>query len=116
LQIGDVCIGTIVCRLERDQHGAMRGYLAMLAVDRRMRKRGIGSTLVKLAVREMRKCGADVVVLETEVTNKGALALYERLDFVRAKRLHRYYLNGVDAIRLKLWLTPPPAFVPPYTQ
>ena len=42
------------------------------------------------------------MTLEAEVTNKGALALYGRLGFVRAKRLFRYYLNGVDAFRLKL--------------
>lgn len=35
------------------------------------------------------------VVLETEVTNKGALYLYEQLDFVRDKRLRAYYMNGV---------------------
>ncbi|PRD28819.1 UNVERIFIED_CONTAM: N-alpha-acetyltransferase 30 [Trichonephila clavipes] len=44
------------------------------------------------------------VVLETEITNKPALKLYENLGFVRDKRLFRYYLNGVDALRLKLWL------------
>jgi len=43
-------------------------------------------------------------VLETEVTNKAALRLYENLGFVHDKRLFRYYLNGVDALRLKLWL------------
>lgn len=47
---------------------------------------------------------ADEVVLETEVTNTAALMLYERLGFLRDKRLFRYYLNGVDALRLKLWL------------
>ncbi|KAF1898368.1 hypothetical protein Lal_00042059 [Lupinus albus] len=44
----------------------------------------------------------DIVTLEAEVTNKGALALYSRLGFIRAKRLFHYYLNGVDAFRLKL--------------
>lgn len=44
------------------------------------------------------------VVLETEITNQAALRLYENLGFVRDKRLFRYYLNGVDALRLKLWL------------
>ena len=44
------------------------------------------------------------VVLETEVSNTAALRLYENLGFVRDKRLFRYYLNGVDALRLKLWL------------
>ena len=45
------------------------------------------------------------VVLETEVTNENALRLYERLGFCRDKRLVRYYMNDVDALRLKLWLT-----------
>lgn len=51
------------------------------------------------------------VTLEAEVTNKGALALYGRLGFIRAKRLFRYYLNGVDAFRLKL-LFPRPELHP----
>lgn len=46
---------------------------------------------------------AHEVVLETEITNTPALRLYENLGFVRDKRLFGYYLNGVDALRLKLW-------------
>ena len=34
------------------------------------------------------------VVLETEITNHGALALYQRLGFFKDKRLNKYYLNG----------------------
>lgn len=48
-----------------------------------------GSSLVKLAIHEMIKNGAEEVVLEAEVTNKGALKLYENLGFVRDKRLHK---------------------------
>lgn len=54
------------------------------------------------------------VTLEAEVTNKGALALYGRLGFIRAKRLFRYYLNGVDAFRLKL-LFPHTELPPPHS-
>lgn len=43
------------------------------------------------------------VMLETEVVNKGALKLYDNLGFTRMKILPKYYLNGGDAIRLKLW-------------
>ena len=56
---------------------------------------------------KMQKCVCVLslqVVLETEITNKAALRLYENLGFIRDKRLFRYYLNGVDALRLKLWL------------
>jgi len=104
---GDRCVATIVCKVALDKKRRSRGYIAMLAVHQDFRKKGIASHLVKLAVQRMCEKGADLVVLETEITNKGALSLYERLDFVRDKRLHAYYMNGVDAFRLKLWLTPP---------
>lgn len=35
------------------------------------------------------------MVLETEVDNIAALTLYESLYFLRDKRLHRFYLNGM---------------------
>lgn len=44
------------------------------------------------------------IVLETEVSNTASLRLYERLGFLRSKRLHRYYLNGNTAFRLILYL------------
>lgn len=98
------CVGAIVCKLDLHKKVAKRGYIAMLAVDSNYRKRSIGSTLVKKAIEAMVEDDADEVVLETEITNKPALKLYENLGFVRDKRLFRYYLNGVDASRLKLWL------------
>jgi peptide alpha-N-acetyltransferase len=55
----------------------------------------------------MMKENCEEVVLETEITNKGSLALYTNLGFVKDKRLYRYYMNGVDAFRLKLFLPVP---------
>ncbi|CAG5107530.1 Oidioi.mRNA.OKI2018_I69.chr1.g3371.t1.cds [Oikopleura dioica] len=99
-----IVIGAIVCKLDRHKNIIRRGYIAMLAVDKRYRKRGIGKELVRRAIEAMDAEGCDEVVLETEITNLGALRLYERLGFVRDERLFQYYLNGVDAFRLKLWL------------
>lgn len=101
---GDECVGAIVCKLDVHKKHSRRGYIAMLAVDEKYRKRKIGSNLVLKAIDAMVEDSADEVVLETEITNKPALKLYENLGFVRDKRLFRYYLNGVDALRLKLWL------------
>lgn len=101
---GEECVGAIVCKLDLHRKVIKRGYIAMLAVDQNYRKLRIGSNLVQMAINEMIMGDADEVVLETEVTNKPALQLYEKLGFVRDKRLFRYYLNGVDALRLKLWL------------
>lgn len=100
-------IGTIVCKMDEHKTGPMRGYVAMLAVDKALRKRGVGKWLVRRATQAMRDSGCDEVALETEVTNLGAIALYESLGFVRDKRLLRYYLNGNDAFRLKIWFDPP---------
>lgn len=102
--IEDECVGAIVCKLDMHKKNIRRGYIAMLAVDEKYRKKRIGSNLVLKAIQAMIADDADEVVLETEITNKPALQLYENLGFVRDKRLFRYYLNGVDALRLKLWL------------
>ena len=45
-------------------------------------------------------------MLETEFDNAAALSLYESLGFIREKRLFRFYLNGKDAFRLVLVVTP----------
>ena len=49
------------------------------------------------------------IALETEVTNTAAMKLYERLGFLRSKRLHRYYLNGNSAFRFLLLIKENPA-------
>lgn len=100
-------VGVIICKAEKEAtmqgDDVYRGYIAMLAVNKKCRKAGIGSKLVELVVERMRELQCDEVMLETEVTNKSALRLYERLGFTRDERLLKYYLNGVDAFRLKLW-------------
>lgn len=99
---GNEYVGAIVCKLDMHMN-VKRGYIAMLAVRQEYRKLKIGTTLVQKAIEAMLADNADEVVLETEMRNIPALRLYENLGFVRDKRLFRYYLNGVDALRLKLW-------------
>nr|XP_027102078.1 N-alpha-acetyltransferase MAK3 isoform X1 [Coffea arabica]XP_027102079.1 N-alpha-acetyltransferase MAK3 isoform X1 [Coffea arabica] len=102
------CVGTVVCKMG-EHRNTLRGYIAMLVVLKPYRGRGIATELVTRSIRVMMDSGCEEVTLEAEVTNKGALALYGRLGFIRAKRLFRYYLNGVDAFRLKLLFPRPEA-------
>lgn len=44
------CIGAIVCKLDMHRNVVKRGYIAMLAVDEKYRKRKIGSKLVQKAI------------------------------------------------------------------
>lgn len=80
----------------------------MLAVRQSHRRKGLGSRLVQAAVLAMReRYDIAEIVLETETSNGSAVKLYENLGFVKERHLHRYYMNGSDAFRLKLWLGPP---------
>ena len=120
-------IGTIVCKAEEDLHGGsgqLKGYIAMLTVRAEYRKKGIGKTLAVLGIQRMINLGCDEIYLETEVganctpyfrvnnippliyqaVNHGALKLYEKLGFMRDEKMIRYYLNGGDAFRLKLFV------------
>ena len=76
----------------------------MLAVASNFRGHGVATALVKRAIDAMANRRADEIVLETEETNVPAMRLYERLGFLRSKKLHRYYLNGNSAYRLLLYL------------
>ncbi|WCJ40237.1 N-alpha-acetyltransferase 30 [Euphorbia peplus] len=96
------CVGTVVCKMGEHRNTTFRGYIAMLVVIKPYRGKGIATELVTRCIKVMMESGCEEVTLEAEVTNKGALALYGRLGFIKAKRLFRYYLNGVDAFRLKL--------------
>lgn len=46
------------------------------------------------------------IILETEVDNNTSIAFYKRLGFMREKRLYRFYMNGKDAYRLCLPVSP----------
>eukprot|EP01025_Chloroclados_australasicus_P016953 TRINITY_DN18649_c0_g1_i1.p2 TRINITY_DN18649_c0_g1~~TRINITY_DN18649_c0_g1_i1.p2 ORF type:complete len:179 (-),score=7.32 TRINITY_DN18649_c0_g1_i1:492-962(-) len=100
-------VGVVVCKIDKHKSGRRRGYIGMIVVLAQHRKLGIGSQLVQRGIQAMLKETVDEVVLECEVSNKAALRLYEKLGFIRDKRLRRYYLTGSDAIRLKLRIRSP---------
>eukprot|EP01031_Cornospumella_fuschlensis_P027624 gene27625-33361_t len=98
-----IMIGTVVSKAE-EEDGIMQGYIAMLTVDSRFRGKGIGRELSNINIDRMAKSGCKVIMLETEASNTGALSLYAKLGFIREERMYKYYLNGGDAFRLKLWI------------
>jgi peptide alpha-N-acetyltransferase len=99
-------IACIVCKAEKEppHDDILQGYIAMLAVNEAHRKRGLGVELVRRGITECVKMGCAAVFLEAEKSNKGALALYEKMGFSREERYGKYYLNGSDAFRLRLWI------------
>ncbi|CCH59099.1 hypothetical protein TBLA_0B02570 [Henningerozyma blattae CBS 6284] len=103
--IPDMPIGCIICKSEVHRDVRKRGYIGMLAVESKYRGNGIAKKLVNIAIEKMIADGCDEIMLETEVENKAALNLYERMGFIRVKRMFRYYMNHGDAFKLILPIT-----------
>jgi ribosomal protein S18 acetylase RimI-like enzyme len=59
-----------------------RGYIQRLAVHRAARRKGIGTALLIDGLRWARRRGARTAVVNTNVDNTGARALYESQEFV----------------------------------
>ncbi|KAA1087849.1 N-alpha-acetyltransferase mak3 [Puccinia graminis f. sp. tritici] len=93
-------IGAVVCKQDVHRGKLNRGYIAMLTTKKEARKKGIARKLVQMAMQRMIADGAQEIVLETEYDNSAALAFYQKLGFIREKRLYAFYLNHKDAFRL----------------
>ena len=100
----DKFVGCIIGKCEKNKNNKMKGYIAMIAVDKAYRGKKIGRILTCLFIDKMKEMKANEITLETEVTNGAALALYESVGFVRSRTMLNYYLNANDAYKLKLWL------------
>jgi GNAT superfamily N-acetyltransferase len=74
---GGAIVGYVVTGRSGD-----RGYVQRLAVDPTARRNGIGAALVVDGLRWLRRRRTLSAVVNTQVANDGALALYRRLGFV----------------------------------
>jgi ribosomal-protein-alanine N-acetyltransferase len=99
--------------------GAVAGYVCLMslfeeaqildiAVDPRQRGRGIARRLMERAFVVARAQGAEFVALEVRASNAAAIALYERLGFVRTGVRRGYYEGKEDAVLMERSLLAPP--------
>jgi ribosomal-protein-alanine N-acetyltransferase len=84
---------------EASWHGV--GHIITIDVLPAARRLGAGSQLLQAAEGRLRAANCNIVVLETAVDNKIALAFYKRHQYEVTKTLPRYYSNGVDALVLQ---------------
>jgi GNAT superfamily N-acetyltransferase len=80
-----------VCQL-RFRHSVWTGapdcWLEDLFVEERQRGRGIGGAIVRFACERAAARGARRIELDTNEDNRGAIALYESLDFSSSSKPH----------------------------
>jgi ribosomal protein S18 acetylase RimI-like enzyme len=90
-----VVIGYAICG-----RAGYQGYVQRLAVDPQHRRAGLGAALVLDGLNWMKRHSIDDAVVNTQVDNDAALALYERLGFRRRgaglRVLRRGLANGGD--------------------
>ena len=105
-------VGAIVSNVEfKAAEGGLVGYVAMLAVEPEYRRFKIASLLTRATVQLFRAKGCIQATLETPADAEAAIGLYTSLGFSKTAYLPRYYLEGQDAFRLQLFLTPGQNFV-----
>jgi len=104
---GDDPAGVLICRVAAGEAEVLTVGVAPWA-----RRRGVGEALMTAAIGMARQAGAEAMFLEVDVDNAGAVALYERLGFVRAGLRKAYYDRGAngraDALVMRLDLTSGP--------
>jgi len=75
-----------------------------LAIDPDCQGQGIGKLLTDHLLKLFKRHKVRHVYLEVRTSNAKAIALYEKLGFVKVQELPGYYENGEDGIRMRLRL------------
>ena len=97
-ELGGSLAGILIGRVAADEFEVLN-----LAVAKAQRRRGVATQLVKVALEGARIAGARQAYLDVRASNKGGIALYERLGFRACGRRSNYYRDPMeDAIQLVL--------------
>jgi diaminopimelate decarboxylase len=103
-------VGTVVGHLyiQRETHPVTRHVATLgIAVAAAMRGRGIGTALMREALRWSRSVGVERIVLSVYPHNVGAIALYRRFGFIEEGRLaghSRKSYGDEDEILMAAWI------------
>ena len=83
---------------------ADEGHITNVAVGKSYRGKGIGAALVEDFIRTGTQKDLAFLTLEVRVSNKAAIALYEKYGFLEVGRRKKYYENTEDAILMTKFL------------
>ena len=78
------------------RHVLDEAHITTLAVDRKLRKKGIGTRLIKQLLEDAAGMKITQLYLEVRQSNLAALALYQKLGFKVIDRRREYYQHPVE--------------------
>ena len=101
------------CGVIAEDNGRAVGYIlgtclledaeiARIAVIEDYRKQGVGKSLMDGFCTIVKEKGAEKVFLEVRKSNFPAVSLYEKCGFSPTRVRERYYLDGEDALEMKI--------------
>ena len=95
--IGDQIVGAVIVHIPMKGYKA---YVSSLIVSDKHRGEGIGLKLAKHVEETAKSMGYETLILDVRVRNKAAILLYNKLGYVRVKRIKGYYADGTDAYHM----------------
>lgn len=102
-ELAGAVVSYIMCRTEYGlsvikRFGISRkGHIISIATLEAHRGKGIGTTLIRRAMEELKNGGCKEVFLEVRITNDGAVNLYRKLGFQVTGTMQGYYKDGESA-------------------
>jgi len=94
----NICGYSIACIGGRT--ASSRAELVSIAVDPKLRGKGIASALMDSTLRRLRRRGVVRLLLMVKVTNKTAIRFYEGYGFHKGRIVRGYYEDGADGWRM----------------
>jgi len=94
--------GYIICGVE-DTGEERYGHICSLAVAPELRKKGVGSALVRRAEQAAMIQKATAMQLEVRVSNTSAIQFYTKLGYEPVFQICGYYADTEDAIVMMRW-------------
>ena len=85
----------------------MESHILNLTVDEKYRNNGIGSELLDMVIHRSRFLKSEILLLETRLTNKAAITLYEKYGFKKIGLRKNYYKTSMgkeDAVVYRKFL------------
>ena len=92
----NIIVGYIISKVT-----SYESHVLNLTVNEKYRNNGIGSELLEMVIRKCKILQSDTLLLETRLTNKSAMSLYEKYGFRQIGLRKDYYktlLGKEDAI------------------
>jgi ribosomal-protein-alanine N-acetyltransferase len=92
---GNLCGYMVTCT--RSRGGTRSAQMVSVAVDPRARRQGVASALMDSTLRRLRRLRVARFSLMVKVSNRRAVAFYEKYGFLQLRIARRYYEDGMDA-------------------